>query len=61
MQVAEEYLLLSGHAARLALVRERLIGNVTSVQVSSTHLYHAVSLIRAFLGAGMDDLTVNAR
>ncbi|WP_170222835.1 hypothetical protein [Nonomuraea turkmeniaca] len=48
------------HAARLTLVREGLIGEPTSVQVSSTHLYHAVSLIRGLLGIGFDAAEVRA-
>ena len=52
MQVAEQYLMLPGHAARLAVVRAGVIGTPTSVQVSSTHGYHAVSMMRGFLGAG---------
>src|SRR4051794_21384136 len=42
VQVAEQYLLMPAHAARLAAVRSGAIGEPTSVQVSSTHLYHAV-------------------
>jgi predicted dehydrogenase len=61
VQVAEQYLLMPGHAARLAAVREGLIGDPTSVQVSSTHLYHAVSLIRGLLGVGFEPATVSAR
>ncbi|WP_214103794.1 Gfo/Idh/MocA family protein [Acrocarpospora catenulata] len=61
VQVAEQYLHMPGHAARLALVRDGVIGEVTSVQVSSTHLYHAVSMIRHLLGAGFQEATVNAR
>ena len=61
VQVAEQYLLMPGHAARLAAVREGLIGDPTSVQISSTHLYHAVSLIRGLLGVGFEPATVNAR
>ncbi|MFG6202141.1 Gfo/Idh/MocA family protein [Nonomuraea sp. JJY05] len=60
VQVAEQYLLMPGHAARLALVREGVIGEPTSVQVSSTHLYHAVSLIRGLLGIGFDAAEVRA-
>ncbi len=56
VQVAEQYLLLPAHAARLAIVREGLIGVPTSVQVSSTHGYHAVSMMRGFLGG--DSTTV---
>lgn len=61
VQVAEQYLLMPGHAARLALVREGVIGQVTSVEVASTHLYHAVSMIRGLLGTGLDDVVVDAR
>ena len=50
VQVAEQYLLMPAHAARLAVVRDG-IGEPTSVQVSSTHLYHAVSMLRGLLGA----------
>jgi predicted dehydrogenase len=46
VQVAEQYLLMPSHAARAAAVRAGLIGTPTQVQVSSTHQYHAVSLIR---------------
>lgn len=60
VQVAEQYLLMPGHAARLALVRQGVIGEPTSVQVSSTHLYHAVSLIRGLLGIGFDAAEVRA-
>jgi len=61
VQVAEQYLLMPGHAARLALVREGVIGEVGSVQLSSTHMYHAVSLVRGLLGVEMADVVVNAR
>ncbi|PWR06538.1 oxidoreductase [Micromonospora acroterricola] len=61
VQVAEQYLLMPGHAARLELVRAGVLGEPTSVQISSTHLYHAVSLIRGLLGVGYDDAEVSAR
>jgi predicted dehydrogenase len=51
VQVAEQYLLVPAHAARLTAVRAGVIGEATGVQVSSTHQYHAVSLIRGYLGA----------
>ncbi len=50
VQIAEQYGALPTHAARLGAVRRGLIGTVSSVQVSSTHGYHAVSLMRGFLG-----------
>jgi len=61
VQVAEQYLLLPGHAARLALIRSGVIGVPTSAQVSSTHGYHAVSMIRGFLGVGREPVTVRAQ
>jgi len=61
VQVAEQYLLMPGHAARLAVVREGVIGTPTSVQVSSTHLYHAVAMIRGLLGVGFAPAEVSAR
>jgi predicted dehydrogenase len=61
VQVAEQYLYMPQHAARLALTREGLIGAVSSVQVSSTHLYHAISMIRGFLDVGRGPVTVQAQ
>ncbi len=61
VQVAEQYLHMPGHVARRAVVDDGLIGEVTSVQVSSTHGYHAVSLVRGLLGAGFGPVTVRAQ
>lgn len=61
VQVAEQYMHMPTHAARLAAVRRGLIGELSSVQVSSTHLYHAASIIRSFLGVGFEPATVSAR
>jgi predicted dehydrogenase len=60
MQVAEQYLLMPGHAARRELVTRGVIGQPTSVQVSSTHNYHAVSMIRGLLGVGFEPVEVSA-
>jgi len=61
VQVAEQYLMLPGHAARLEAVRSGVIGTPTSVQVSSTHGYHAVSMMRGFLEVDRGPVTVSAR
>jgi predicted dehydrogenase len=53
VQVAEQYLRMPGHAARREIVRRGLIGTAGSVQVSSTHGYHAVSMMRGLLGNGV--------
>ncbi len=60
VQVAEQYSLVPAHAARAAAVRSGAIGAPTQVQVSSTHGYHAVSLMRAVLGVGYGPATVRA-
>jgi predicted dehydrogenase len=52
VQVAEQYLRMPGHAARRELVRRGVVGEPTSVQISSTHGYHAVAMMRRFLGVG---------
>jgi len=60
VQVAEQYLLMPGHAARRELVARGTIGRATSVQVSSTHGYHAVSMMRGLLGVGFEPVKVSA-
>ena len=60
VQVAEQYTRMPSHAARLALVRKGVIGEPTRVDVSSTHQYHAVSLIRTLLGIGRGRADVRA-
>jgi predicted dehydrogenase len=60
VQVAEQYHLMPLHAARLAAVEDGLIGRVGQAHVSSTQLYHAVSLLRRFLGVGIEAATVRA-
>lgn len=61
VQVAEQYAFLPSHAARLAVVESGVIGEVSSVHVSSTHGYHAVALMRRYLGiAGGAPVTVRA-
>jgi predicted dehydrogenase len=61
VQVAEQYLLMPGHAARRTLIEDGVIGQPTSVQVSSTHLYHAVSMIRGLLGVGFKPGVIRAQ
>jgi predicted dehydrogenase len=60
VQVAEQYTRVPAHAARIALVRSGVIGDPTRVDVSSTHQYHAVSLMRALLGVGRGPAEVRA-
>ncbi|BAQ30723.1 putative oxidoreductase [Bifidobacterium scardovii JCM 12489 = DSM 13734] len=61
VQVGEQYHRMPGHAARLAVIRSGAIGTPNSAEIASTHMYHAVALIRAYLGVGAIRATVNAR
>jgi predicted dehydrogenase len=61
VQVAEQNPFLPSHVAQLSVIRSGALGEVGSVQLSSTHLYHAVSVIRLLLGVGMVPATVEAR
>ena len=60
VQVAEQYPLVPAHAARAATVATGAIGTPSQVQVSSTHQYHAVALMRGLLGVGFGPATVRA-
>ena|GEM_PF-55989 len=61
VQVAEQYWMMPMHVARLKLVEAGVIGKPTSVLISSTHGYHAVSLIRRYLGVGLEPAIVRAQ
>ena len=61
VQVAEQYLSLPGHSARLAITKSGVIGNVSSLELSSTHGYHAVSIMRGFLQSGFEPTTITTR
>jgi len=61
VQIAEQYTRMPGHAARIALLARGVIGAPHTVEVSSTHMYHAVSLIRTMLGAGDPAAVAGAR
>ncbi|MFJ4632206.1 Gfo/Idh/MocA family protein [Streptomyces sp. NPDC088847] len=60
VQVAEHNLFMPAHRARLRMVKEGLVGEPTGVQVTSNHLYHAVSIMRGLLDVGRGPTTVIA-
>ncbi len=61
VQVAEHSPFMPSHAARVRLVRDGRVGRPTHVQISSTHEYHAVAVLRALLGVGFEAAEVSAR
>ena len=60
VQVAEQYPFYPGHVARRRLIERGLIGRATAVQVSSTHGYHAIALIRSMLGLAYENAEITA-
>ena len=58
VQVAEQYIYHPLNAARLAIIQDGLLGNVTQATVSVSHLYHGVSLLRKMLGIGFEEVKI---
>ncbi len=60
VQVAEQYPLYPGHQARRAVIDSGAIGEVNEAEVSSTHMYHAMAIIRQMLDVGHEGATIRA-
>lgn len=60
VHVAEQHPYLPIFAALSALVQRRVLGEVTSAQISWTHDYHAMALLRCLLRAGYEPARVTA-
>lgn len=61
VQIAEHSPFMPAHAARQAVLTAGAIGSVSSVQISSTHMYHAVALIRRLLGVQFEPAHLTGR
>ena len=59
IQVAEQYHLQPLHAARLAIARTGLLGDISQAQVSAAHGYHGISLMRRLLGLTFEEVTIS--
>ncbi len=59
-QVAEQYYLQPIHQARLNYMQKGTLGNIQQAAISFTNGYHAVSLMRKYLGLGFQPATVRA-
>lgn len=58
IQVAEQYQFQPIHAARIALAASGRLGEPSYAQVSYSHGYHGMSMIRKLLGIGYENATV---
>ncbi|MFI3238463.1 MAG: hypothetical protein R3Y47_10630 [Lachnospiraceae bacterium] len=61
IQTAEQYIYQPMNEARLRLIADGAIGNVTQAQISAGHGYHGTSLIRHYLNAGFKNATIFAK
>ena len=61
VQVAEQYPLQPMHAACLKFLATGRIGAIQHAQVSFTQGYHAVALIRRYLGVGFENAEITAK
>jgi len=60
IQVAEQYPFQPMHMARLAFLKQGKLGSPSHVQISFTHAYHAVALIRKYLNIGFENAKITA-
>ncbi|MCZ8516028.1 Gfo/Idh/MocA family oxidoreductase [Paenibacillus filicis] len=60
IQVAEQYAFQPYHAARLQIAKSGKLGDISQAQISVSHDYHGISLIRHFLGVTFEDATIQA-
>ena len=61
VQVAEQFWCHPENAARLAVARSGILGDITQMNLSGLHTYHGLSLIRKFLGVMFEEAEITAR
>ncbi len=61
IQVSEQYWLQPHNQACAAVIGKKLLGRPTYVQVSVGHGYHGVSMIRRFLGIGLESPKISGK
>ncbi len=57
-QVLEQYFCQPYHNGVLKLVNDGKFGNVSNVDISMIHDYHAISMIRKYLGVGFENCKI---
>lgn len=58
IQAAEQYQFMPEYQARLEIIKRGYLGEITSLSISDAHDYHAVSLIRKFLGVSKETAVI---
>ncbi|MFC4808053.1 Gfo/Idh/MocA family protein [Paenibacillus sp. GCM10023250] len=58
VQVAEQYPYHPLNEARMAVIRDGRLGDITQATVSFSHMYHGVGLLRQLLGIGFEDAAI---
>lgn len=61
LALAEQYFLYPTHQARRAILDLGLLGDVTGCTLSMMHDYHAVSMLRRYLGEERGEVRIRAR
>lgn len=61
IQIAEQYFLQPFYAAWLQVIRDGMIGPVSNINISALHGYHAISMIRKFLGVDVQSFSVTGQ
>lgn len=61
IQVAEQYPFQPLHAARIAVAHSGKLGEISQVQLSVCHGYHAISLMRKLLGLRFENAEIRAQ
>jgi len=60
IQIAEQYPFHPLHAARKNLIDTKKLGNIEHTQVSFSHGYHGIALIRQILGINFENVKITA-
>ena len=60
IQIAEQYPFQPMHLARSAFLETGKLGRIQHAQISYTHGFHAIALIRHFLGIGFENAEITA-
>lgn len=60
VQVTEQYNFVPSHAARLNIIKQGLLGEVSYARIAVAHAYHGLSLLRHFLRVNFENAKVTA-